>query len=80
MTIAEKVLRAKADYDAVFEAGKSAGGGAEDLDGVLTEQETLLEELVKAIDEKAAESPTEYEVWTITYTDGTTEEREVVFI
>ena len=27
MTIAEKILRAKADYDAVYEAGKNAGGG-----------------------------------------------------
>lgn len=28
MTIAEKITRAKADYDAVYEAGKAAGGGA----------------------------------------------------
>lgn len=27
MTIAEKITRAKADYDAVYEAGKQAGGG-----------------------------------------------------
>ena len=27
MTIAEKILRAKSDYDAVYEAGKNAGGG-----------------------------------------------------
>lgn len=27
MNLAEKVLRAKADYDAVYEAGKAAGGG-----------------------------------------------------
>jgi hypothetical protein len=27
MTITEKISRAKADYDAVYEAGKSAGGG-----------------------------------------------------
>ena len=27
MSIAEKILRAKADYDAVYEAGKAAGGG-----------------------------------------------------
>ena len=27
MTITEKILRAKADYDAVYEAGKNAGGG-----------------------------------------------------
>ena len=27
MTIAEKVLRAKADYDAVYAAGQAAGGG-----------------------------------------------------
>lgn len=28
MTIAEKITRAKADYDAVYEAGKSQGGGS----------------------------------------------------
>lgn len=28
MTIAEKITRAKADYDAVYEAGKSEGGGS----------------------------------------------------
>lgn len=27
MTITDKILRAKADYDAVYEAGKNAGGG-----------------------------------------------------
>lgn len=27
MTVAEKIARAKADYDAVYEAGKKAGGG-----------------------------------------------------
>lgn len=29
MTIAEKILRAKADYDEVYEAGKNSGGGAD---------------------------------------------------
>lgn len=29
MSIADKILRAKADYDAVYEAGKAAGGGGE---------------------------------------------------
>ena len=28
MTIADKILRAKADYDAVYEAGKASGGGS----------------------------------------------------
>lgn len=28
MSIAEKILRAKSDYDAVYEAGKAAGGGS----------------------------------------------------
>ena len=39
MSIAEKILRAKADYDAVYEAGKASGGGADYtsfLDGTIT--------------------------------------------
>jgi hypothetical protein len=35
MSIAEKILRAKADYDAVYEAGKAAGGGAEPVELVI---------------------------------------------
>lgn len=31
MSIAEKILRAKADYDAVYEAGKASGGGSVSL-------------------------------------------------
>lgn len=34
MNLAEKVLRAKADYDAVYEAGKAAGGGVVDPDPI----------------------------------------------
>ena len=56
----------------------SANG--EDLDEVLSQQDTLLKELVDTLDEKAAESPVEYEVWTITYADGTTEKKKVAFV
>lgn len=31
MSIADKILRAKADYDAVYEAGKASGGSSEDV-------------------------------------------------
>lgn len=35
MTIADKILRAKADYDAVYEAGKASGGGGEVTETIL---------------------------------------------
>lgn len=57
----------------------TAEGGTEDLDDVLTEQEQLLEELTTALDEKL-EEPTDYEIWTITYADGTVEEKRVVLL
>ena len=51
-------------------------GGAEDLNAVLTEQEELIAELKEVLKGKAA-GVGQYEVWTITYVDGTIEEKEV---
>ena len=58
MSIAEK-LQTIADntqkvYNAGYEKGKSEGGGGEDLNAVLTEQEELVAELKSVIAQKAA--------------------------
>jgi hypothetical protein len=42
MTIAEKITRAKADYDAVYEAGKAQGGGKPTLYGTYTIKEDAM--------------------------------------
>lgn len=57
----------------------TAEGGAEDLDAVLTEQEALIAELQDVLKGKASGGG-QYETWTITYTDGTTEELKVVLL
>ena len=41
MTTAEKLIRAKADIDAVFEAGKAQGGGSLDFDKIQTAENGL---------------------------------------
>lgn len=48
--------------------------GGEDLDAVLAEQEALIEEIKTELAGKAAAN---VEIWTITYVDGTVEEKAV---
>lgn len=52
---------------------------AEDLNAVLTEQESLIAELQDALKGKASGGG-QYETWTITYKDGTIEELKVVLV
>lgn len=57
----------------------NTGGGVEDLDAVLTEQEELVAELKEMLKRKVTpDCEHTTEIWTITYADGTTEEVEVV--
>lgn len=51
----------------------------ENLDAVLTEQEALIAELKEVLIDKAA-GVGKYEVWTITYVDGSVEEIEVALL
>jgi hypothetical protein len=51
---------------------------AEDLDAVLDEQESKIEELLLAIDLKAAGDGAVIETWQLTLTDGTVIEKRVV--
>jgi uncharacterized protein YqfB (UPF0267 family) len=55
----------------------TAEGGTEDLNDVLTEQEALINELKEQLQGKAVGI---YEIWTITYVDGTIEEKEVALL
>lgn len=64
------------DRDIVVTA---SGGGSEDLNSVLTEQDALIDELKELLRIKASDV-SQYEVWTITYTDGTVEEKKVVLV
>lgn len=57
----------------------TAEGGTEDLDTVLTEQEALIATLQDTLKGKASGGG-QYEVWTITYVDGTVEEKEVALL
>ena len=54
-------------------------GGVEDLNTQLTEQETLITELKEILKGKAS-GGVQHEIWTITYTDGTVEEKEVALL
>lgn len=54
-------------------------GGSEDLNDVLTEQEALISTLKEILQNKSNGS-VQYETWTITYVDGTVEQKEVAVL
>lgn len=66
------------DRDIVITATGS-GTAPEDLDSVLSEQEALIATLQDTLRGKSS-GEVQYEVWTITYTDGTVEDKEVALL
>lgn len=56
----------------------TATGGTEDLNDVLTEQESLIEELKEVLRGKASGGDVIVETWVFTLEDGTTVEKAVV--
>lgn len=66
------------DRDIVVTA-TGGGGTVEDLTALLNEQEQLIATLQETIKGKAV-GDAQYEVWTITYADGTVEDKEVALL